>query len=166
MEWKAIPDFFGYEASIYGKIRSLNYKRMGKVKELKPALDKKGYLRTALVIDGKSKTIKVHRIIALTFIPNPENKPQVNHGDGVKTNNRVDNLFWATNAENVQHAYDTGLLVSKSGDAFHRTKHSDELILKMKKEYDAGASKRSLAKKYNVDRNVFKRKIINEHRPN
>lgn len=66
------------------------------------------------------------------------------------------------NTENQNHAIKNGLVKQKSGDLHHKTKHSDELILKIHSEYKNGASKRSLSKKYNVDRNIFKRKIITD----
>lgn len=71
--------------------------------------DKDGYLRLNLIINKKPKTIHVHTIIANTFLPNLENKPQVNHKDGDKKNNSVENLEWCTPKENTQHAYKTGL---------------------------------------------------------
>ena len=71
--------------------------------------DKKGYLRVRLSLHDKKATAKVHRLVATAFIPNPEGKPQVNHKDTDKHNNRVGNLEWATNSENQIHAYKTGL---------------------------------------------------------
>jgi len=97
----------GYE-EIYsitrdGKVYSL-YK-----KEYKNLVTRRGYLSTTLWKNGKGSSSSIHRLVALAYIPNPENKPQVNHIDGDKSNNIVSNLEWATRSENVKHAYDTGL---------------------------------------------------------
>jgi hypothetical protein len=81
-------------------------------KFLKPNVDERGYERVALYINGKAKNYRVHRLVAEAYIPNLDNKPQVNHKNGVKTDNRVENLEWCTNAENQQHAWDNGLNVS------------------------------------------------------
>jgi len=114
-EWKKIPNCSKYEASTLGRLKTFNWRGTGKEAIIKPAKDKKGYLRTVLISDNKvKKTIKVHRIIAQTFIENPKGKPQVNHKNGVKDDNRVCNLEWMTNKENHHHAKINGLL----GDGF------------------------------------------------
>lgn len=64
--------------------------------------------------DGKRKTFKVHRLVALIYVENTDNKPEVNHKDGVKTNNNYSNLEWMTHSENIQHAWDNGLLTNTS----------------------------------------------------
>ena len=103
--WKAIEGTDGmYEVSNTGKIRSLNYKNSGKTKELKPAPDPKGYMKTMLLLNGRYKTVKVHRLVAIAFVPNPENKPQVNHKDECKLNNHFSNLEWCTAQYNVNYS--------------------------------------------------------------
>ena len=99
--WKPIKDFEGYyEVSNIGRVRSLNYKRTGKEKILKNIEDYKGYLEVVLTKNGKRKQFKVHRLVAEAFIPNPENKPCIDHINTIKSDNRVENLRWVTYKEN------------------------------------------------------------------
>lgn len=84
--------------------------------------DKNGYLKVKIFYENKRKNIFIHRLVAIAFLNNPENKPQVNHKDGVKNNNKLKNLEWSTNKENVAHAFNilnrngshTGLLGAKN----------------------------------------------------
>lgn len=108
--WKPIEGTDGmYEVSNTGKVRSNNYLGHGAQKELSLAKDNKGYLRTRICKGERRVTVKVHREVAKAFIPNPENKPEVNHKDGNKKNNCAYNLEWTTSSENTAHAYDSGL---------------------------------------------------------
>ena len=107
-EWKDIKSYRGfYQVSNLGKIKNLKRKEV----LLKPYISKQGYLNVKLIDPyfKKGNNYLVHRLVAEAFIPNPENKPQVNHKDGNKLNNSVDNLEWVTSSENNQHAYNTGL---------------------------------------------------------
>ena len=102
--WKSVDGYGGrYEVSNTGKVRSLNYENMKIVRELKQCKHRKGYLLVLLYSNGKGKLVKVHRLVAEAFIPNPNNLPQVNHKDEDKTNNNVDNLEWCTNKYNANY---------------------------------------------------------------
>jgi hypothetical protein len=107
----------------------------GRVLSLKKHRD--GYLNVNLSINGSQKTEGIHRLVAKAFIPNPKNKPDVNHIDGNKLNNCVENLEWATKSENSKHAWDSGLL-SRDNILKNRKKKffvSNEMIEIIKKEY-------------------------------
>jgi hypothetical protein len=105
--WKTIKGFEDYQVSSDGEIKTFNWKNKGIEAIMKPAFDNSGYLRTMLKHKetGKFCTIKVHRIVAQNFIDNPLNKPQVNHMNGIRHDNRVDNLEWVTMSENQLHSY-------------------------------------------------------------
>lgn len=105
--WKSVPGFEDYEVSNYGRVRSLHYKNGNKVKVLKPFKDHQGYLHVNLRNNGKRWCVKVHRLVALLFIPNPENLPQINHITEDKTRNEVWNLEWCTAKYNSN--YGTGI---------------------------------------------------------
>ena len=120
-DWRFIPGTRNlYQASIYGEIRSVDrvsdFEHYGKIQHiihegriLKLHKHDDGYLHCLLSVDGKSEMKSVHRLVAITFIPNPDNKPDVNHIDGNKTNNAVTNLEWVTKSENMQHAIKNNL---------------------------------------------------------
>ena len=117
-----------YKADIDGNIWS--YKNKKKPFILKPMINKFGYLVVNLHIDKKQKQFRINRLVAGTFIPNPNNYPQVNHKDGDKTNNHVWNLEWVTAKENTNHAIKTGLRVN-SGEEFHSSKLSNKDVHKI-----------------------------------
>lgn len=80
-----------------------------KGKQLKPKIDKYGYETIVLTKNGIRKNYTIHKLVALAFIPNPQNKPTINHINGIKTDNRVSNLEWATEKENQIHKWNNGL---------------------------------------------------------
>lgn len=169
--WKKIPKYPLYEASNLGNIKTFNWKNQGKEKIMKPALDGSGYLRTMLMNEnGKFDTIKVHRIIAQTFIENPLNKPQVNHLNCVKTDNRVINLEWATASENQIHAYKEQRRNNR-GENNPATSLKDKDVLDIRSKYTYGrkggkpingqVTKGMLAKEYGVGVHVIKEIVTN-----
>ena len=120
--WKDIKGYEGlYQVSNFGNVKSLDRYIINKNgdkqyfpgKYLNQGISD-NYLKVILSKNNKQRTFRVHILVARTFIPNPENKPEVNHIDGNKSNNRVDNLEWNTRSENELHAYKNGL--SKPSD--------------------------------------------------
>ena len=102
--WKPIKDYEGlYEISNLGRVRNLNYKGSGKGKILKNTKDSKGYLIVGLTKNGKRKLFKIHRLVAEAFIPNPEDKPFIDHINTIRDDNRIENLRWCTQKENCNN---------------------------------------------------------------
>ncbi len=120
-EWKDLNSVLGkyYQISNTGKLKN---KLTNKI--LKPTPDKRGYPRFRLSVKAFKVSLRLHRLVAYHFIENPENKPQVNHIDGNKLNNNVNNLEWNTNSENQLHAVRTGLKITKKGKESCRFKSS------------------------------------------
>lgn len=116
-----MKDIEGYEGlySVTENGEVFSY-RLGKM--LSISKNPKRYPRVSLTKDGVSKGYNVHRLVAKTFIPNPDNKPCVNHIDGVKTNNKATNLEWCTYKENISHAVANGLHRAVSGEQHPSTK--------------------------------------------
>lgn len=114
--WKDIEGFNGkYQISNYGNVRSFSKWKNGEL--LKAGLTKTGYYYVNLVKGGRKEIVnaRVHRLVAIAFIDNPYNLPEVNHIDGNKRNNYVGNLEWVSRESNIQHAYDMGLISKKIG---------------------------------------------------
>lgn len=105
--WKDIPGYEGlYQIDEFGNVKSLRSKTRIKDKEhgiMQQKLDTKGYCRVNLHKDGIQKAELVSRLVAKTYIPNPNNYPEVGHNDDCKLNNSVDNLYWTTRQENLTH---------------------------------------------------------------
>lgn len=170
-QWKPIPVTDGcYMVSNLGRVKSLPKSTMRKNgtkittngRFLKSVKDNKGYLRIAISYNGLSHRFKIHRLVAQMFIPNPKRKPQVNHKNGIKTDNRVENLEWNTCAENINHAEKLGLrnhLVGKDKPQSKLTE-DDVRYIKLNRGVISG---RKLAEKFKVNRstiiNIYANKI-------
>lgn len=102
--WRDIPGWEGlYQVSTYGNVASLNYNHTGMRRLRIPRVGKGGYLYLDLHKNGVTKTMKIHRLVAITFIPNPNNLPQINHKDENKLNNNVENLEWCDASYNNRY---------------------------------------------------------------
>jgi hypothetical protein len=153
--WKPIPGFSRYEASSLGRLKSLNYKRTGTERVLKPGLSPDGYLKTVLLRDsGKYHSWTVHLFIAMAFYGiKPEGK-EINHINGTKTDNRPENLEYITHSQNCQHSFDTGLQQPKVGSLNGFSKLTEEQVKEIR-EYRKSIKSRyygreRLAQKYGV----------------
>ena len=116
-DWRDIKGYEGYyQVSNHGRVKSISRlvnsfpnKRTVPERILKQQVLRSGYMSVGLWKDFHFFRLSVHRLVALAFIPNPYNLPQVNHRDGIKTNNNANNLEWCSRSENMKHAYEYGL---------------------------------------------------------
>ncbi len=173
--WKYIKGYEGlYEISSLGNTKSLERRvrnsptgseRIVKEKILSPGLGSHGYLTVRI---GK-ESILIHRLVAQTFIPNPKNKPEVNHKNGIKTDNHVENLEWVTRRENMQHAVKVGLQKhansygNHQGELNHSSKLTESQVKEIRKLYDIGNfTYMELSEKFGVHYSVIARIIKRE----
>lgn len=162
--WLPIPGYNGkYYASNLGRIRSSEQtimhcprgvwlERTIKERVLKTNSDRHGYKRTTLTLDKNSLPWLVHRLVAITWIPNPDDLPCVNHIDAVKFNNRIENLEWVTHAGNMAHAARMGLMHNPSGPGMKSpaSKLTDECVMSIKRRLEAGEKPGSISLDYPV----------------
>lgn len=143
--WKPIDGFENiYEISNIGNVKSLERSisdhggfRLVRERILRPGKNRRGYTTVLLNSYGKSHTRYVHRLVIQAFIPNLENKRTVNHKDGIKSNNKIDNLEWATDSENIKHAFVLGLKggLSDIGENNHNSKLTNKQVCEIRNRY-------------------------------
>jgi len=160
-EWRDVPNFEGYQVNSIGKVRSVDRfcgDRRGVIhgKLLKPFINRRGYLEVNLYKNSKSTTKIIHRLVAKAFIPNDFNKPQVNHIDGNKLNNKVSNLEWMSNSENQLHAYSLGLQPSRAGENNVKAKITDKSVTELKVLYNSGKTIVDISNIMNINVSIIR----------
>lgn len=169
-EWKAVVGFEGrYEVSNYGRVRSLDrivtntnrhfFRLRGKIMT-QTIHESTGYPRMILRKNGKSLGVSPHRLVAIAFIPNPDNLPVVNHVDAVKTNNVVTNLEWCTHRHNTRHAQGLGRLTAPP----LQTKLSDHDVVLVRRMCAIGISNSDIAKVFDVSQTLISIIASGKHR--
>ena len=149
--WREIDNYDGnYQISSYGGVKTTSNEFTRKERILSALITPKGYHRVRLYKNNKSKFIYIHRLVALYFLPNIDNKEEVNHIDGDKNNNNVNNLEWSTHKENMDHSIVNGL--STQGIKNSHSKLTEIQVIDIFNKAKSGVSTNDLTKEYNVSK--------------
>lgn len=168
--WKAVADWPNYEASSFGRIRRLSTQRV-----LSPSTSRQGYLRVTL----HGKSVAVAKLVALAFLGPRPNGLQINHIDGIKANNRPENLEYCTSSENNKHAFRLGLNKGGKdhglnrhpearlyGSKQHLARFTEDQVKTIRREYATGTTSYiKLAKRFNVHRDTIMQMVTGETWP-
>jgi hypothetical protein len=151
--WKPIKSYNAdYFVSSYGRIKSMKKNKQG---ILKQQIDKNGYKRITLYWFGKFKSYFVHRIVLESFVENTENKKTVNHINGIKDDNRLHNLEWATHSENILHSNRIiKTAINRCGEDHQNSKLSNYIVIKMREDYKNNKKIGEISQKYNIERSL------------
>ena len=149
MKFKKISGYERYEISKDGIIRNAN-----NLKIKSQCVGGTGYYMISMSFDNKSKPRRVHRLLAITYIPNPKSLPQINHIDGNKLNNTLSNLEWCNNFDNCAHAVSLGL-INNTGENNGMAKLSNIKVIEIRKMFKDGYTQQKIADKFNVSRSCI-----------
>jgi len=152
--WKEIVDYPNYYVSNVGEVKSTHYAK----DRLLKAQCMNGYLRVGLSKNGKVSLFLIHRLVAIAFLDNPNNYSFINHKNGIKSDNRLDNLEWCSASENLNHALNNSLRIMPKGERHHKAKLTEEQILKIR---SSTLKQTELACIYNVNQQTISA-IINK----
>jgi hypothetical protein len=156
IEWRQYRDS-NYYVSNTGLLKTTNWKNTGKEKIMSPD-NSEGYMRTVIVLNSVKKSIRVHRLVAEVFIPNPLNKEYVNHKNGIKNDNRVENLELVTHQENITHAYKELNVRILRGSEIGNAKIDERIAKEIKDSYipNKRGFRKEMAVKYGVSESLIK----------
>jgi DNA-binding NarL/FixJ family response regulator len=159
--WKDIAGYEGlYQISNLGNVKSLERKiranKHGGIKTIKERLlsicyNEHGYKIVNLWKDNKFITQRVHRLIANAFIPKVDGKPFINHKNSIRDDNRIENLEWCTQKENMQHAYNSGSKKQKNCENHHCAKLKNAQVLEIRRLYKIGYTNKQISNMFNIN---------------
>lgn len=150
-----IKGFEGYfEVSNYGKIRGVPRKFCPNSRIMRTHVDAGGYVAVHLQKRQQKKTLKVHRILAIAFIPNPNNYNTINHINGIKTDNSLPNLEWCTQADNMKHAYRLGLNRVVRGEETGSAILTEKQVVQIREIRKTGLTYLKIGEHFNVSGQV------------
>ncbi len=147
--WHTIPNYPDYEITKSGIVRR---KANGRIKSI--YFNDSGYKMVGVIKNGKSFPERLHRLLAFTFIPNPDNLPQINHKDGNKANIDISNLEWCTQSYNTKHAFATGL-ANNTGERNGMSKLTHSQVVEIKDLLLTGSTQMKISKMYGVSRSCI-----------
>lgn len=153
--WKDIPEYEGiYMISNKGRVKSLHTRicDINKVGVILTPVKRGGYDRVSLQKKGAIKWKSIHRLIMIAFVPNPNNFPIINHINGIRNDNSLDNLEWCTQSRNVSHAFEIGLKIAAKGTRHGRCKLSENNVLEIRRLIVEGKNNKEIGNKFNVSK--------------
>lgn len=167
-EWRDVPNFEGYQVSNLGKIRGIDRLKQGRSglrltrgQEMKQMLNKKGYPEVRLRKNG-THTRLVHKLVSSAFLVKSEGQTQINHINGIKTDNSVINIEWVTNSENQKHAYKLGLQPSRAGEGNSRATLTDKQVTIIKELYNSEKTIKEVSELLGVNLSIVRQIIYGQ----